>query len=124
MKEWRIFVDMKFSAEQGMHKKAFGIDIVELCSSNNPFPIDGAVAYFRNNEYPCKINHGFYEMFYILDGECSIVFEDKVVELKKGDMHVIEPEKKHITQAKYADIFIVCNPPFDIKNVEFCEMNS
>lgn len=115
---------MKFPMEKGVHKEAFGIDIIEFCSSDNTsFPLDGAVAYFRNNEYPCKINHGFYEMFYILDGECSVIFEDKIVNLKKGDMHIIEPEKKHLTRAKYADIFIVCNPPFDIKNVEFCEMD-
>ena len=113
---------MKFPFENSVRKKIFGIEIVEYCGSDNLFPIDCAIAYFRNNKYPCKINHGFYEMFFILEGSCSVIFENSVVELQKNDMHIIEPEKKHITRAEIADILIICTPPFDTKNVEFCEM--
>lgn len=34
---------------------------------------------------------------------------------------VIEPEKKHVTKEKFADLVVFCTPPFEIRNVEFCE---
>ena len=43
---------------------------------NNPFPIDCAIVHFRNNTYPCKINRGFFEAFFVLEGECEIIFEN------------------------------------------------
>jgi mannose-6-phosphate isomerase-like protein (cupin superfamily) len=112
---------VKFPFEKAIWKNAFGIDIVEHCVANNPFPIDCAIAKFRNNEYPWKINHNFHEMFYVLEGECFIEFDDETVHLKKQDVHVIEPGRAHTTRAEYADILIVCTPPFDIKNAEFLD---
>jgi hypothetical protein len=113
---------MKFPMATATWKEVFGMKIVEHCIKNNPFPIDCAVAYFRNDEYPCKINHGFYEMFFVLDGECFVEFEDTIEHLKKQDVLIIEPGKKHITRAEHADILVACTPPFSIKNVEFCPM--
>jgi hypothetical protein len=115
---------MKFPFAKAVKKQPFGIEIIEHCISNNPFPIDCAIAYFRDKEYPCKINHGFHEMFFIIEGECFVEFEDEIVFLTKGDVNIIEPERKHITRAKYANILVSCTPPFDIKNVEFCSMYS
>ena len=114
---------MKFSAQETLKLEAFGIQIEEYCKEKeNPFPIDCAVIHFRDNEYPCKINHGFLETFFVLEGECEILFEDgSVVQLHKRDFYIIEPEKKHITRAKFADLVVCCTPPFEIRNVEFCE---
>jgi uncharacterized protein YjlB len=110
---------MKFPLEKAVWKNIFGIDIAEHCVANNQFPIDCAVAKFRNGKYPWKINHNFHEMFYVLEGECFIEFEDETVHLKKQDVHIIEPGIAHATHAEYADILIACTPPFDIKNMEF-----
>jgi hypothetical protein len=115
---------MKFPFDTAVEKKSFGIKIMEHCIKNNPFPIDCAIVHLRDREYPCKINRGFYEMFYIIKGECFIIFEDEIIHLRKQDVHIIEPERKHITRAKYADILVSCTPPFDIKNVEFCSMHN
>jgi hypothetical protein len=115
---------MKFPFEKAVWKNAFGIDIAEHCVANNPFPIDCAVAKFRNNEYLWKINHNFHEMFYVLEGECFIEFENETVHLKKQDVHIIEPGRAHTTRAEYADILIACTPPFDIKNVEFLDKST
>ena len=115
---------MKFAAQEVLELEAFGIKIEEYCmGKDNPFPIDCAIVYFRNNVYPCKINYGFYEAFFVLEGECEIVFENETVQLSKHDFHVIAPGKKHITKAKYADILVCCTPPFDRKKLEYCNMN-
>jgi mannose-6-phosphate isomerase-like protein (cupin superfamily) len=112
---------MKFPLENTVLKSAFGIDIIEYCANHDSFPIDCAIAKFRNGGYPWKINHNFYEMFYVLDGECFIEFEDELIHLKKQDMYIMKPGKKHCIRAKHADILISCTPPFDIKNIEFIE---
>ena len=113
---------MKFGAQEVLELEAFGIKIKEYCmGKNNPFPIDCAIVHFRDNAYPCKINHGFFEAFFVLEGECEVVFEDETVHLCKHDFHIIAPEKKHITRAKFADLLVCCTPPFETKNMEFCE---
>ena len=112
---------MKFARNEAETKEAFGMKIVEYCEEKNPFPIDCAVVHFRKSQYPWKINHGFYETFFILDGECTIEFENETVQLSKHDFFVIEPERKHTSRAEFADILVTCTPPFDTKNVEFCE---
>lgn len=112
---------MKFGFNDSIEKEVFGIKILEYCGSENSFPIDCAIVRFRNNEYPCKINHDFYETFFVLEGECSIIFEDATVCLSKYDFFIIPPEKKHISKAKFADVMVSCTPPFDAGNVEFCE---
>jgi mannose-6-phosphate isomerase-like protein (cupin superfamily) len=113
---------MKFPFENVTWKKANGVEIAEYCPlEKNPFPIDCAIAKFRNGVYPWKINHNFHEVFYILEGECFIEFEDESVHLKKQDVCVIEPERKHIIKAEYADILICCTPPFDEKDLEFVD---
>ena len=111
---------MKFPKTDVLVKEAFGMKIIEYCEGKNPFPIDCAVVHFRNNQYPWKINHGFYETFFVLEGECTIEFEDETVQLSKHDFFVIEPERKHTSRAEFADVMVACTPPFDIKNVEFC----
>lgn len=112
---------MKFSKENTETKEAFGMKIVEYCGEKNPFPLDCAVVHFRNDQYPWKINHGFYETFFVLEGECTIEFENETVKLSKHDFFVMEPEQKHTSRAKFANVIVMCTPPFDIKNVEFCE---
>ena len=112
---------MKFSQKDIVTKEAFGMKIDEYGEGKNPFPIDCAVVHFRNSRYPWKINHGFYEAFFVLEGTCTIEFENETVTLKKHDFFVIEPERKHTSYAEFADVVINCTPPFDIKNVEFCK---
>ncbi len=112
---------MKFPFDNAVLKNAFGIDIVEYSTDNSMFPLDCAISKFRDGKYPWKINHNFHEMFFVLDGTCFIEFEDELVHLKKQDVYIIEPGRKHCSRAKYADILISCTPPFDIKNVEFIE---
>ena len=112
---------MKFARKNINVKEAFGMKIDEYCEGKNPFPIDCAVVHFRDSRYPWKINHDFYETFFVLDGECTIEFEDEIITLEKHDFFVIEPERKHTRHATFADVMISCTPPFDIKNVEFCE---
>ena len=76
---------MKLLFDEANEKNSFGIKIVEYCAGNNLFPTDCAIAYFRNNEYPCKINRGFHEMLFILEGVVFLEFENEVVYLKKQD---------------------------------------
>jgi Uncharacterized conserved protein, contains double-stranded beta-helix domain len=97
--------------------------IDEYCEGKHSFPIDCAVAHFRNSRYPWKINHGFYETFFVLEGTCTIEFENETITLSKHDFFVIEPERKHASCAEFADVVIHCMPPFDIKNVAFCNDN-
>ncbi len=112
---------MKFAKADVEIQECFGMKIDEYCVGKNPFPLDCVVVHFRNNQYPWKINHGFYEAFFVLEGECTIEFENDTVTLMKHDFFVIEPELKHTSRAKFADVMITRTPAFDIKNVEFCE---
>lgn len=111
---------MKFSSQDCIKKECFGMKIFEYCRVDNRFPLDCAIVKFRNNKYPWKINHGFHEAFFILEGECFVEFENETVQLSKHDFFIIEPEKKHTTFAIFADIVVCCTPPFDMKNVTFC----
>lgn len=114
--------NMKFSSQDCVRKECFGMGILEYCyNSENYTPLDCAVVKFRNNRYPWKINHGFHEAFFILEGECFVEFENETVQLSKHDFFVIEPEKEHTTYAEFADIVVCCTPPFDIKKVTFLE---
>ena len=99
---------MKFSTQEVLKLETFGLQVEEYCEGKeNPFPIDCAVVHFWNNEYSCKINHGFFEAFFVLEGECEILFEDETaVPLQKHDFYVIEPEKKHVTKEKFADLVV------------------
>lgn len=65
---------MKFSQSDVYLKNVFGIKLTEYCTKIKNLPIDCAIAKFRNNEYPWKINHNFHEMFFILNGNCDIIF--------------------------------------------------
>ncbi len=112
---------MKFARKDAETKEAFGMEIVEYCNETNPFPIDCALVHFRKHQYPWKINHGFYETFFVLEGECIIEFENETVTLLKHDFFVIEPERRHTSRAEFADVIVTCTPPFDIKNMEFCD---
>lgn len=120
---WSIYEAtlMMFSQKGVKTKEVFGMKIDEYCEGGNTSSIDCAVAHFRNSRYPWKINHGFYETFFVLEGTCTIEFENETVTLAKHDFFVIEPERKHTSRAEFADVVINCTPPFDIKNVEFCE---
>lgn len=112
---------MKYSHNEIKNCKNFnGIAIKEYQDESNPFPIDACTAEFDNGSYPWKKNSGFYEMFFVLSGEVKVEFEDGRIEtIKKNDVCVIEPNVYHQTSAKKAKLFIVCNPPFNIKNVIF-----
>ncbi len=111
---------MKFAKKDIQTKELQeGLTIDEYCKPDHPFPIDGAVAHFNNGECSWKTNKGFYELFYVIDGQLTIEHEDEKTMLEKGDMYIIEPDKKHRTFSDKADIFIVCNPPFDVNNVEW-----
>ena len=112
---------MKFAKADAEVKECFGMKIDEYCNRKNLFPLDCAVVHFRNNQYPWKINYGFHETFFVLEGECIIEFDNETVTLLKHDFFVIEPERKHTSRAEFADVMVTCMPPFDIKNVEFCE---
>ena len=112
---------MKFPRKGIQVKEVFGMKIDEYCKRENSFPIDCAVVHFRNSHYPWKINHGFYETFFVLEGNCTIEFENETITLSKYDFFVIEPERRHTSRAEFADVVINCTPPFDITNVEFCQ---
>ncbi|MDR2200598.1 MAG: AraC family ligand binding domain-containing protein [Puniceicoccales bacterium] len=96
-----------------------GIEVGEYFSENNPFPLDCAVVKISDGQYPRKINHGFYEMFYVLEGSCEIDFGDDILKLSPKDVYVISPEKTHTIRAKFVRLLVVCTPPFALKNVEF-----
>lgn len=112
---------MKFAKQNAYNKQVKdGFDILEYCHPDkHTFPLDGAVATINGAEYPSKINHGFFELFYVLEGTLTIEISGERVVLEAGDMYIIEPEKEHKTSAKYAKFFIVCTPPFKIENCEF-----
>jgi len=110
--------NMKFGYQSTEVKNAFGMDIIEY-GVDARYPIDCAIAKFRNSEYPWKINVGFYETFFVLDGGCFIEFDDEKITLEKHDFFIIEPNKKHRSYADFADVIINCTPPFDVANVKF-----
>ena len=95
---------MKFIQQDAKTKEVFGMKIDEYCEGGNTLPIDCAVVHFRNSHYPWKINHGFHETFFVLDGECTIEFEDETVTLSKYDFFVIEPARKHASCVEFSDI--------------------
>ena len=47
------------------------MEIIEYCN-NSISPLDCVIAKFRNSAYPHKVNHGFHEAFFILEGECYV----------------------------------------------------
>jgi len=111
---------MKYSSEKTEIKHfSNGLVVKEYHDKTNPFPIDACVVEFKDDGYPWKKNKDFYEMFYIVSGELNIEFENgKIENLKKDDVFIVEPNILHRSYAKDAKIFIVCNPPFNIDNVE------
>lgn len=85
---------MKFSLNNANIGTHFGIEITDYCGKDNPFNMDCAIAKFRNKRYPWKINHNFQEMFFILEGECVIEFQNETIILEKGDVYIIPPGEK------------------------------
>ena len=49
---------MKFPFDKTVEKDGFGVKILEDLMRENLFSIRYGIAYFRNDEYPCKINSG------------------------------------------------------------------
>ncbi|MDR1026568.1 MAG: cupin domain-containing protein [Lactobacillus sp.] len=111
---------MKFELKNAELKKFGNFEILEY-PNRDKFPLDGAVVKVKNGVYPKKINHGFYELFYVMKGYYDVEIDGNVTRVNEGDMFIIEPEKAHRCTAEHAEMFVVCTPPFDIKNVEFLE---
>jgi quercetin dioxygenase-like cupin family protein len=117
---------IKFSAEES-NVKHFSEDLkISEYMSGTDLPMDCAIANFKNGaSYPIKKNVDFFEMFYVLKGKLTIDFNvdqnvGDIVVLDVGDVAVIPPNIAHkVCTDDFADVLIVCNPPFDIKNIEF-----
>ena len=75
---------MKFTKENASTVTVFGMDIIDYCHEAKKLPIDCAIAKFRNSEYPWKINRNFHEMFFVLNGECEVIFRDQTFLLKEA----------------------------------------
>lgn len=110
---------MKFSIDNMVCKQEMeGFKVWEP-EDRARFPLDGAYIKAEKCKYPPKINHGFYELFYIIKGTYFLNLNGEEIVLNKGDFYILEPEIKHSGRADYAEMVVVCNPPFDIKNCEF-----
>lgn len=109
----------KFSPDNANVKKGFGAEIREYCDRSNPFPISCALVRYRNSSgFPWKINHAFYESFFVINGECFIELEDETIKLNEGDFFVLAPETAYRSRAEFADVVIECTPPYDDNKVE------
>lgn len=112
---------MKISKDKSEKKTVDnGLDVYEYLKDTT-YPIDAAVAVFKNAKHPAKINKGFFELFYIIDGVLNIEINGKIEELNQGDVFMVEPNKLHKIFADFAKVFIVCNPPFNPNNIEMVD---
>jgi mannose-6-phosphate isomerase-like protein (cupin superfamily) len=73
--------------------------------------IHGAVTELKGR-YPEKgfvINQVCTEIAYVIEGEGKLVFENEVIEFKKGDQMLIKPGQKFYWDA-HATLFVPCTP--------------
>lgn len=84
--------------------------------------INGAVIKLKGR-YPDKgrvMNLKCKELSYVMRGSGKVVIEDKEIELKEGDMVLIEPGEKYFWEGKM-EMFVLCAPawyPEQHKEVE------
>lgn len=50
------------------------------------------------------------ELVYVLDGNGKLYFENKVIDFKKGDAILIEPNEKYYWDSSYCIISMACTP--------------
>lgn len=55
------------------------------------------------------------ELVYVLEGEGTLYFEDGLVEFKKGDAILIEPNDKYYYDTKYAKLSLTCTPAWSVE---------
>lgn len=55
------------------------------------------------------------ELVYVLEGEATLYFEDRLVEFKKGDAILIEPNDKYYYDTKYAKLALTCTPAWSVE---------
>ena len=98
-----------------------GLVIGEYCtlSELGSLPIDGAIALFTSGQLGPKINRGFTELFFVLEGKLEIEMDNRRVVLEKEDLFIMPKDRVHTLYGYNAKIFIVCSPPFDPNNMEF-----
>jgi len=113
---------MKFSYD---HAQRYAVsdylEIVEYCSPKERLqvPLDGAVGYFKKGSFGPKVNTGFTELFFVLDGCLTIEIDTSVLHLKKEDMFIVPEGKVHTLHGDSARLFISCTPPFSPEKVSF-----
>ena len=80
------------------------------------YPLDdkdlNAAVIELSGRYPTKgrvVNEVCKELAYIISGSCSIVFEDRSIELETGDLILIEPNEKYYWEGN-AKLFVPCTP--------------
>lgn len=113
---------MLFLKDNGkINQVAENLEVFEYCNiiESTEREMDGAIAYFKAGSFGPKINKGFTELFFMLEGELVIKLEGETFNLKKDDLFIMPKNKKHILYGYDAKIFISCTPPFDVKKMEF-----
>ena len=100
------------------NKVSNNLEVYEYCSNNHSFPIDGALAKL-NGTFGPKTNRNFVELFFVKSGKLRVVTPDDGFDLQENDMYIMAEGIEHTLFGCKCEVFIVCNPPFDINNIDF-----
>lgn len=84
---WLNRNDMFYTGEEDIHAKIIGY---------TPEAIS-AIVWIRH-QAPEEIHHDEYEKFLVVEGSCTITFDNKVHALKPGDYFMIPLHKDHVVQ--------------------------
>ena len=60
------------------------------------------------------------EIYYVEDGNGSVVIEEEVIDLKQGDLISIPKHKWHYLQGNL-EVIVINSPPYDVSDVIYAE---
>ena len=69
----------------------------------------------RYPEFGYCMNEVSKELIYVIEGKGALVFEDKKIDISKGDAILIHPNEKYYWNTTYCVVTITCNPPWNAK---------
>jgi mannose-6-phosphate isomerase-like protein (cupin superfamily) len=110
---------MKIIEKLAHSESRYGVQIFRYDFSSLNLPFDFVFAKFKKAYFPWKKNHGFYELFYVIEGDIEIIFEDDIEFVWARDIYIIKPEVKHSIKSDAAKAILCCSPRFIPENVEF-----
>lgn len=101
-------------------KKENSIDCINKEYSFKDKDIDLCISKI-NGRYPDSgycLNKISKELVYIISGSGKLVFNDKIVEYKKGDSILIDTNEKYYWDTKSSEVVITCTPAWNVNQYE------